>query len=160
MNRLTLAIIGVAALLTLGSLTRALIPVPAVQAETTLLAEKPASSGPRAQATTLKTGTFVAAEHPTAGTVQIVEDNGKRYLELGRNFKSDSGPDLFVILHRDQTLPISGIQEEDYVTLAPLKSTQGNQRYEIPETVDLEAFQSAAIWCRQFNATFGYATLN
>ncbi|MBD1995625.1 DM13 domain-containing protein [Leptolyngbya sp. FACHB-541] len=112
-----------------------------------------------AQATATKTGTFVAAEHPLEGMVQIVTENGDRYLEFDETFRSDSGPDLYVILHRAGEPPVSGIQEQDYVTLAPLQSTAGNQRYAIPADVNLDDFNSAVIWCRMFNATFGYATL-
>lgn len=104
-------------------------------------------------------GTFVDAEHPTKGKVNIITENGKKYIQFDNQFKSDSGPDLFVILHKDDKLPITGIKEADYVSIAPLKSTSGVQKYEIPENVDLENFKSVAIWCRKFNATFGYAVL-
>ena len=64
-----------------------------------------------------------------------------------------------MILHRDDKLPLTGIKEADYVSIAALKSTNGAQKYEIPENVDLANFKSVAIWCREFNATFGYAVL-
>ncbi|NJL57923.1 MAG: DM13 domain-containing protein [Leptolyngbyaceae cyanobacterium SL_5_9] len=117
------------------------------------------SSTPVAQATENRTGTFVAAEHPTEGMVRIVTENGDRYLEFDETFRSDSGPDLYIILHRAGEPPVSGIQEQDYVTLAPLQSTTGTQRYAIPADVNLDDFNSAVVWCRMFNATFGYATL-
>jgi hypothetical protein len=104
-------------------------------------------------------GTFIDAEHPTKGTASIVTENGKKYIQFDNQFKSDNGPDLFVILHKDDNLPITGIKEADYVSIAPLKSTNGAQKYEIPENVDLANFKSVAIWCRKFNATFGYAVL-
>ncbi|NJL10535.1 MAG: DM13 domain-containing protein [Calothrix sp. SM1_7_51] len=92
--------------------------------------------------------------------VKLVTENGKRYLEFDKNFKTDKGPDLFVILHKNATLPNSGIKEKDYVSIARLQATNGNQRYAIPNNVNLADFRSVAIWCRQFNATFGFATLN
>lgn len=104
-------------------------------------------------------GTFKAGEHPTQGTVSIITEQGKRYLEFDHNFKTDKGPDLFVILHRSDAPPISGIKEKDYVNIAPLQKISGNQRYALPENVNVRDFKSVAIWCRQFNATFGYATL-
>lgn len=108
----------------------------------------------------LPQGTFQAGEHPTKGVAKIVSENGKSYLELENNFKTDDGPDLYVILHRSDAPPVSGIKEEDYVSLARLQRTNGAQRYEIPENLNLADFHSVAIWCRQFNATFGFAPLS
>lgn len=111
------------------------------------------------------TGTFVAGEHPTTGTVRIVEENGQQYVELGEDFQTDSGPDLVVILHQSNDViggsapPAYGIEEGSYVTLAPLQAVNGIQRYGIPATVELADYGSVAIWCRQFNATFGAASL-
>jgi hypothetical protein len=51
------------------------------------------------------------------------------------------------------------VEEADYVTLAPLESFDGAQRYEIPATINPSDFKSVGIWCRQFNVTFGYAPL-
>lgn len=105
-------------------------------------------------------GNFQAAEHPTQGKVSIITHRGKRYIEFDRSFKTDHGPDLFVILHRDRTLPISGLKKKDYVSIARLRRVQGRQRYELPQNINVANFKSVAIWCRKFNATFGFATLN
>ncbi|NJM19789.1 MAG: DM13 domain-containing protein [Richelia sp. RM2_1_2] len=121
------------------------------QPQVQTVAETPATGSVQAS------GTFQDAEHPTKGTASIITENGKKYIQFDDKFKSDSGPDLFVILHKDDKLPITGLKEADYVTIAPLKSTSGTQKYEIPENVDLANFKSVAVWCRQFNATFGYA---
>jgi hypothetical protein len=114
----------------------------------------------------LSSGTFVSGEHPTQGTVQIVNQNGKRILQLNEQFStSTSGPDLVVVLHRsanvigETTPPAYPLKEGGYTVLAPLKQYSGAQSYEIPENINLSDFQSAVIWCRRFNATFGSATL-
>ncbi|MBD2354875.1 DM13 domain-containing protein [Tolypothrix sp. FACHB-123] len=104
-------------------------------------------------------GAFKAGEHPTQGKVQVITEQGKRYLEFDGDFKTDKGPDLYVILYRSDAPPKSGIKEKDYVSLARLQKTSGTQRYAVPETVKLGEFKSVAIWCRKFNATFGYASL-
>lgn len=115
--------------------------------------------------TAARSGQFVAAEHPTLGGVSIVEENGRRYLELDSAFQTDAGPDLFVILHKASDIlattqpPAYPLAEGDYVELAPLQSTEGTQRYEIPDAIALADYSSVAIWCRQFNATFGAASL-
>ena len=104
-------------------------------------------------------GAFKAGEQPTQGNVKVVTEKGKRYLEFDPNFKTNKGPDLYVILYRSDAPPQSGIKEKDYLTIAPLQKTSGTQRYALPEKVKLGEFKSVAIWCRKFNATFGYAPL-
>jgi Electron transfer DM13 len=106
----------------------------------------------------LKVGQFTAAEHPTFGQATIILENEQRYLELDSAFQTDSGPDLFVLLHY-QANP-TRYQPNDYIILGPLQTTSGVQRYLIPEDVDITPIQSAVIWCRQFNATFGFATFS
>lgn len=108
--------------------------------------------------TTLAAGTFVTVEqdHPTTGAATILEKDGKRYLEFSQGFDTASGPDVQVILHRDGVVPLN-VSEQNYITLAPLESFSGGQRYEIPANVDIEDFDAVAIWCREFNVTFGYA---
>ncbi|MGF1675793.1 MAG: DM13 domain-containing protein [Rivularia sp. (in: cyanobacteria)] len=145
------AVLGIVALLSVGCTN--IESQSETQPQVQTVAETPATSSVQAS------GTFQDAEHPTKGTASIITENGKKYIQFDDKFKSDSGPDLFVILHKDDKLPITGIKEADYVTIAPLKSTSGTQKYEIPENVDLANFKSVAVWCRQFNATFGYAVL-
>ncbi len=105
-------------------------------------------------------GRFQAAEHPTTGNVTVINENGQRYLVFDESFKTDSGPDLFVILHRNSTVPVSGVREKDYIQLARLQKINGTQRYAIPTNVQLADFRSVAVWCKQFNATFGFAPLS
>jgi len=109
----------------------------------------------------------VSGEHETKGTASIIRENDKNYLQLGEDFTTfDMGPDLVVILHRSEDVigstepPAYALNEKDYVILADLKEFSGTQRYEIPDNINLEDYPSAAIWCRQFNATFGAARLS
>ncbi len=106
---------------------------------------------------TIASGNFMASEHPTAGKAMIIEENGQKYLELSADFKSDNGPDLHVLLHRDQK-PMQ-YHANNYLILGKLQNVQGKQRYLIPKTTNVSDFQSAVIWCKQFSATFGFAPL-
>ena len=117
-------------------------------------AGNPCAGNPCAGAATI-TGSFEGVAHPTLGTATIIEENGKRYLEFDGAFRSDNGPDLFVLLHKE-AVP-QNYSSDQFVSLGDLQSIEGSQRYEIPADVSVEDFASAVIWCRQFNVTFGYA---
>ncbi len=106
-----------------------------------------------------KPGTFVEGEHETTGTAKIVTQKGKSYVEFDPAFKTSKGPDLYVILYRQPQVPISGLAEKDYVSLGKLQKVSGTQRYAIPATVKVTEFANVVVWCRKFNATFGYAAL-
>ena len=113
----------------------------------------------------LALGTFASGEHPTTGNISILDDKGTPIIQFGDDFQTDNGPDLFVVLHTAEdvigttTPPAYGLKEGDYVAIAPLKSPQGSQYYSIPAAVILDNYNSVAVWCRQFNATFGAASL-
>lgn len=106
----------------------------------------------------LASGRFVTVEqdHPTNGTARIVRENGTNYLEFDGAFTTAQGPDVTVLLHRKNTVGVK-LNEADYITLASLKSFNGAQRYELPESVNINDYQSVVIWCRKFNVSFGYA---
>lgn len=110
--------------------------------------------------TPIKTGKFVTVkqEKATTGQAKIYVENGKRYLELDSEFSTANGPAVEVILHKNNQVPVN-IVEKDYISLAKLKSFKGNQVYLIPDNVNLDDYESVAIWCRQFNVTFGFAEL-
>jgi hypothetical protein len=114
---------------------------------------------PSAEAMTAKSdGKFQSVEHPTSGNVQFKVDAQQRHvLMLDPNFKTDPGPDLYVILHR--AAKPQTYNARDYVILGRLQKVNGQQQYAIPSTIKLNEYQSVVIWCRQFNATFGYAPL-
>ncbi len=103
---------------------------------------------------------FVTVEpgHATTGKLSIIEENGKQYIEFDNSFRTGKGPDVEIILHKNQSIPLN-IKAENYVTIAPIKSFTGVQLYEIPEGIDLNNYGSLGIWCKEFNITFAYAQL-
>ncbi|MFN6515248.1 MAG: DM13 domain-containing protein [Nostoc sp. CreGUA01] len=129
---------------------------------------KPVTQSAQSQnSTVVKSGTFVSGEHTTQGTVRITKKDGKSFIELEQSFKtSEQGPDLVVVLHRADNVikstkpPSYPLKKGDYIVIAPLKKYSGAQTYSIPENINLADYKSAAIWCRQFNATFGAANLS
>ena len=132
-------------------------PSPTSPSIETLVAAAPQSALTANNKQLAASASFVNAEKSTSGNVQIVEENGQRYLELDSTFATESGPDVFVLLHSD-AVPDS-YSPENYVNLGRIQSFTGAQRYAIPADVDLSDFRSAVIWCEDFNVTFGYAVL-
>ncbi|MDJ0799135.1 MAG: DM13 domain-containing protein [Calothrix sp. MO_167.B12] len=126
-------------------------PAQALKAtQTTTVAAKPKSL--------IASGNFVKAEKATTGKAKIVNINGKRYLKFNKAFSTGNGPDVKVILHKNSTVP-ANIKEGNYITLSLINSFSGEQMYMIPDNVNLDDYKSVGIWCEEFNATFGYATL-
>lgn len=94
----------------------------------------------------------------TTGTASIVTENGQNYIVFDDAFDTARGPDVQVVLYTGSSAPVS-LAEGDYVAIAPLESFEGSQRYLIPDNVDVNDYASVAIWCAEFNVTFGYAPL-
>ena len=103
-------------------------------------------------------GSFVTVDqdHPTEGQATILEEEGKRYLVFSDNFTTARGPAVRVVLHQDSDVGVN-LTEGSYTTVANLQSFDGGQKYLLPEDLDVSAYNSVAIWCEQFNVTFGYA---
>ena len=105
------------------------------------------------------TFTAVGKQQETTGEVKLVTENGKRYLVFNSEFSTPNGPDVFVILHRNNKVT-NNIKEANYINIARLEKFAGEQKYLIPDNVDLNDFESVGIWCREFNVTFAFAPLN
>ncbi len=151
-----LAGLGIASIVLFGSVGQLAInasPAEALKARQTITVAAKSKS-------LISSGSFVTTEqdHPTNGKAKIVKVNGKRYLEFSKGFTTARGPKVRVVLHRNSTVPVN-LQQKDYVTLAALQRFDGAQRYQIPDNLNLDDFKSVAIWCEQFNVTFGYASL-
>ena len=114
------------------------------------------------QTMALMSGEFVAAEAPTTGKAQIVEENGQKYLEIDSAFTTtDQAPDLQILLDTTNEPPATyeGAESTRYLNLGGIQSVTGEQRYPIPDFVDPSQFASVVVWCRMANATIGYAPL-
>jgi hypothetical protein len=153
MKRFVLATLSAASLgLTLASGASALKPL-----EFSALTY---TSAPATVQIAAATGQFVTVEqdHPTTGTASVVTENGQTYVVFDEAFSTATGPDVQVVLYTEDEVPVN-LEEEDYVTIAPLESFDGGQRYLIPSNIDVDEYEAVAIWCREFNVTFGYAPL-
>ncbi|NER82472.1 MAG: DM13 domain-containing protein [Leptolyngbya sp. SIO1D8] len=108
--------------------------------------------------TTAQAFVIVDQGHATQGTVQVVTENGQAYLVFDDSFDTGSGPDVQVLLSPASEVPIS-LARENYQIIGTLQSFSGAQRYLIPADINLDDYESVAIWCRRFDITFGYAPL-
>ncbi|MEO7562004.1 MAG: DM13 domain-containing protein, partial [Ferruginibacter sp.] len=78
-------------------------------------------------------------------------ENNKYVLKLA-DFRSDNGPDLKVYLSK-------GVSPTAFISLGDLKSTNGNQVYDIPGTPDFTQYRYVLIHCEKYNHRYGSAEL-
>jgi hypothetical protein len=98
------------------------------------------------------TGNFTDTPgHPGAGNVSVYQIEANQILRL-TNFSSTAGPDLFVYLATDK-------EATEFINLGPLKSTQGDQNYDIPAGTNVSEYPYVLIWCKRFGVLFMTATL-
>ncbi|MEM9771110.1 MAG: DM13 domain-containing protein [Cyanobacteria bacterium P01_D01_bin.73] len=106
-------------------------------------------------------GRFRRVDHPTTGSVTLVTDSSNPHLLLSRDFRTDSGPALEIILYSGSRVPKKIERSgQRYYRLAKLRKVNGSDRYALPKDINLSQYKSVAIWCEEFDVTFGYAPLN
>ena len=97
-------------------------------------------------------GSFQKGPYGTvSGNAKVYVSNGKWQLKL-ENLKTTNGPDLKVYLSKE-------IQPVNFIKLGNLKSTSGNQVYEINIVPDFKEYKYALVHCEQYNHLFGSALL-
>ena len=85
------------------------------------------------------------------GQAKIYLQKGKLFLAL-ENFTTTNGPDLKVYLSQ-------GDVPNNFIKLGDLKSTNGNQLYEVADMPDFAKYNYALIHCERFNHLYGRALL-
>lgn len=99
------------------------------------------------------------ALHYGAGMATIYELADSTRILRFENFSSAPGGDVRVYLARDPQ-PRSALQlGDDFLDLGRLKGNIGDQRYFLPANRDLSGYNSAVVFCRQFNVSITVATL-
>lgn len=96
------------------------------------------------------TSSFEDRVHPTSGTAKLVKIDDKYFVELS-DFKTDSGPALYVYLSKQE-------DPKDFINLGELKATSGTFNYEVPASENPEEYPHVLIWCKRFSVLFGVAT--
>jgi len=107
-----------------------------------------------------KSGSFIKGAHPTSGSIKVVQKDGAAFAILSDDFKSDSGPELHVMLTEHPNPKNSrDLHSGELVDLGILKSTEGTQTYSIPLD-KVGKLKNAVIYCKPFRVIFGSAALN
>ena len=118
---------------------------------------------PPAAPTLLSAGRLISHEHSTSGTVSVIQKpDGTRVLAI-ENLDTTTGPDVHVWLSQAEGVEgFSGWRtaaDPPHVDLGTIKGNKGNQVYEIPADVDLDAYPAVFLWCVKFSVSFGAAEL-
>ena len=111
-------------------------------------------------ARTLVSGEFqeLNALHWGAGRATIYElADGRRILRF-EDFAAARCRDVRVYLARDP-LPLLALQLEDGLDLGRLKGNIGDQYYYLPDDHDLSVYESAVVFCQQFDLALTVARL-
>jgi flagellar basal body-associated protein FliL len=106
-------------------------------------------------ASTIRTGSFIGAGdgfHNAEGLAKVIPlEDGRTILRL-ENFKSTNGPNVHLYLAADKAA-------SNFIDLGRLKANNGNRNYNIPAGTDLNKYNMALIWCKDFSVLFGSAQL-
>lgn len=94
--------------------------------------------------------------HKGSGLALIYPETAEGPILRLENFNVTRGPDLHVYLSRNADVK-SAADLGSYHDLGPLKSSKGNQNYQLPS--NHEGFKSVVIWCKAFGVLFSSATL-
>jgi hypothetical protein len=100
-------------------------------------------------------GTFAGAEgHDAEGSFQFVTEGEETRISLGRDFKVDRGPDVYLVLSRAPKVAAEGD-----LYLGKLTKFKGEQVFDVPPGTDLGQYQHLVLWCRKYSVAMGAAEL-
>lgn len=105
-------------------------------------------------------GTFSGESgHSGQGKVAVIKlPDGSRKLTFS-DFDVDPGAGGGLRVYLTAGRPTSDGAVTDFIDLAKLKGTKGNQQYDIPRDVDLKRFGTVVVWCVPFTTRIAQASL-
>ena len=119
-----------------------------------LLVAIPLSAG------TVHEGSWTKKRYSIEGTWQIVEEGGKHWVILDGKFKTKNAPDLKLFLSKTSA---GDLGDKNAISgaafIAELKSNKGAQRYEIPASIDVDAYNTLVLHCEKYTKLWGVAPL-
>ena len=109
----------------------------------------------------LSSSEWISLGHPGTGTVLVYRQPDGSHVIRFEELAVSNGPDLLVILSASSLVnDQNAYSAVEYLSLGDLKGNKGKQNYEVPADVNLEDYQTVAIWCRRFNYTFNAADIH
>lgn len=129
---------------------------PAMAAEPRKAGERPARRGN----VQVLSGTFGGASgHSGEGKAAVVKlANGERKLTFS-GFDVDPGAGGGLRVYLTAGRPSSDGDVTDFIDLAALKGTRGDQQYDVPRDVDLDRYSTVVVWCVPFTTRIAQAPL-
>ena len=103
-------------------------------------------------ATLSNSGKFMNGPYGNISGYAGIYKNNNEYQVVLDSFATNNGPDLYVYLSKE-VMPVN------FISLGKLKSTGGNQVYNIPVNTNLMEYKYVCVHCRQYNHLFGYALI-
>lgn len=112
-------------------------------------------------AAVISSGSFIELDplHWGQGTATVYQLPDQRRVIRFEDYASARGGDVHVYLSRDPEPRTAVEVGVDFLDLGRLKGNIGNQNYNIPAGIDLNAYNSVVIFCRQFNVVITVANL-
>jgi len=92
-----------------------------------------------------------AAGHAASGSARIVREGASYYLELGADFRIDSGNNDVMLTRQSDTRTGSDLN------LGNMMALTGPQRYPLPD--DGSGYAYVMLWCRPFRIPIGFGEL-
>lgn len=128
-------------------------PTPPAPTTTTLALPPPTTTQPPAPVPTVVRRATIrgAAGHSASGSARIVREGSTHYLELGSDFRIDSGNNDVMLTRQDDTRTGADLN------LGNMRSLTGQQRYELPN--DAGGYSYVMLWCRPFRIPIGVGEL-
>lgn len=89
--------------------------------------------------------------HPASGSARVISTDEETVIRF-ENFETINGPKVHVYLASDTSAT-------DFIDLGPIRGTEGNINYTVPEGVDLDDYPIVMHWCVPFGVLFNYAEI-
>ena len=93
--------------------------------------------------------------HWAEGSLEIVNNNGKKYIQLLSDFDSGLAPDLYIFTSNKEIKTQSDLDAAEKMNLKKLYKGSGASYYEVSGDI-----KSIVIWCKRFNQFMGSAIIN
>lgn len=95
---------------------------------------------------------MATAGHPAEGQVRVVPTAEGTIVRF-EDYKTINGPRLHIYLAKD-------LKANEFIDLGPIRGTEGNINYTVPEGVDVSEYRYVMAWCVPFSVLFNYAEIN